>query len=283
MGEKTRSSLPFCRGIGILFTERQPGLRNYVLEIQKSMYTGTYNIAGLIVQIHSIYPMIQEYCKDYATTEPPQFAVTVTPSDIHYEREKTAREDQVEGLPIRVYADDYLETLAVYRKIANQMLQRDTLLFHGSAIAVDGKAVLFTAKSGTGKSTHTRLWRETFGARAIMVNDDKPLLRILEDRVLVCGTPWDGKHRLSTNCMLPLQAICILERGEKNEIHRISAKEALPMLLQQSYRPEDPAGVARLLQVVNKLTRQMAFYRLHCNMEPEAAQVSYKAMLEDRL
>ena len=80
---------------------------------------------------------------------------------------------------------------------------------------MDGQAVLFTAKSGTGKSTHTKLWRDLFGERAVMVNDDKPLLRILKDGVLVCGTPWDGKHRLSTNCALPLKAICILERGKK--------------------------------------------------------------------
>jgi len=105
-------------------------------------------------------------------------------------------------------------------------------------------------------------------------------LRILEDGVLVCGTPWDGKHRLSTNCALPLNAICILERGEENVITPISPKEALPMVLQQSFRPDNPAGVARLLQVVNDLSGKVAFYRLRCNMEPEAAKVAYEGMLK---
>ena len=112
-----------------------------------------------------------------------------------------------------------------------------------------------------------------------MVNDDKPLLQVLEDQVLVCGTPWDGKHRLSTNCVVPLEAICILERGEKNEITPISARQALPMLMQQSHRPGDPAATALLLQVLDKLTKRMKFYRLKCNMDPEAAQVAYKEML----
>ena len=61
---------------------------------------------------------------------------------------------------MRKYSDIYLETMAVYRKIEDKLLDYDTILFHGSAVAVDGVGYLFTAKSGTGKSTHTRLWRE---------------------------------------------------------------------------------------------------------------------------
>lgn len=73
------------------------------------------------------------------------------------------------------YSLSYLETLAVYRKIVTRLVFSDILLIHGSAIAVDGKAYLFTAPSGTGKSTHTRMCREYFKDRAVMVNDDKPL------------------------------------------------------------------------------------------------------------
>ena len=84
--------------------------------------------------------------------------------------------------------DDYLETLAVCRKIAERMPEYDTFLFHGSCIAVDGVGYLFTAKSGTGKSTHTRLWRELLDNRATMVNDDKPLIRIADDGLVIYGT-----------------------------------------------------------------------------------------------
>lgn len=243
------------------------------------MYKATYQIAGAVIQIDSLYELIHDYCKDYRVDGQTDFFVSIKEEDIAFEREKSDRENELEGLPKQDFSDAYLETLAVYRKIADRMLKRDTLLFHGSAISVDGRAVLFTAKSGTGKSTHTRLWREAFGQRAVMVNDDKPLLQVLEDQVLVCGTPWDGKHRLSTNCVVPLEAICILERGEKNEITPISARQALPMLMQQSHRPGDPAATALLLQVLDKLTKRMKFYRLKCNMDPEAAQVAYKEML----
>ena len=83
---------------------------------------------------------------------------------------------------------------------------------------MDGAAYLFTAPSGTGKSTHTRLWREVFGDRVWMINDDKPMLRISENLVTAYGTPWNGKHHISRNASAPLKAIVQLNRGKENII-----------------------------------------------------------------
>ena len=148
------------------------------------------------------------------------------------------------------------------------MPQDDTVLFHGSAIAVDGQAYLFTAKSGTGKSTH------------VMINDDKPLLHIGAEGAAVYGTPWNGKHRLGTNGSAPLRAICILERGKTNRIERIDRRTAYPILLQQTYRPASAEALQRTLTLIDRLTERVALFRLFCNMEPEAARVSYEAMKE---
>lgn len=243
-------------------------------------YISCCKIAGKVIKISSLYEEVHSLCSEYATTEAPDFSVSISPEDISFEREKSAREDRLEGHDIRHFSDAYLETLAVYRKIAAKLLDDDILLFHGSAIAVDGVGYLFTAKSGTGKSTHTRLWREMLGERAVMVNDDKPLLRISDGGVTVYGTPWDGKHRLSTNIAVPLKAICILERGEQNRIAPITKREALPMLLQQSYRPNDAAAMTKTVTLADRLGDSVALYRLQCNMEPQAAEISYKAMSE---
>ena len=232
-------------------------------------------IAGCVIQVSANYAQTRDYCQEYLTEETADFAVELTQEDIQKEHEYDRKEKELEGLPLRAFSDSYMEQLALYRKIADQIIMRNTLLFHGSVVAVDGEAYLFTAKSGTGKSTHTRLWRKMFGERAVMVNDDKPLLKIQEDGVLVCGTPWDGKHKLSTNCMLPLKAICALERGEENEIHPISAGQALPMVMQQSHRP---GNVLKYMDVVDMLTQRVKFYQLRCNMDPEAARISYEAM-----
>ena len=242
------------------------------------MISFTILIAEKRIAIAALYESTKEFCKEYLCEGTPDFTVTISQEDINFEREKSIREDIIEGIPVRYFPDDYLETLAVYRKIAEQIIQFHTFLFHGSVIAVDGVGYLFTAKSGTGKSTHTRLWREVFGSRAFMVNDDKPLLHVAEDGVYAYGTPWDGKHHLSTNCRVPLAGICILERGETNRIVQISGKEALQMLMQQSHRPANPMGLAKLLSIMDELTKKMSFYRLNCNMDKEAAIVAYEGM-----
>ena len=232
-------------------------------------------IAGIKVKIQAIHEYLKEFCADYLTEGQADITVSTSQADIEQERVYDRREKEQEGLTVHQFTDSYMETLAVYRKIVNQLIDHNILLFHGSVVAMDGVAYLFTAKSGTGKSTHTRLWRQEFGDRVIMVNDDKPLLKISEDGVLVCGTPWDGKHHLNTNCMVPLKSICILERGEDNQIRRLSASEALPMLMQQSHRP---ANLAKYLELMDRITGQVRFYRLCCNMDPQAAHVAYEGM-----
>lgn len=184
----------------------------------------------------------------------------------------------LEGRVVRKFPDAYLETLAVQRKIAEALFARDTLLFHGSVIAVDGQGYLFTAKSGTGKSTHTRLWREVFGERAVMINDDKPFLRMQDGRVLAYGSPWNGKHRLGVNACVPLRAVCCLRRGETNEIRPIEPVRLLPILMQQSQRPAQAENMPKYLELLDKLAGGTVFYGLSCNMDMEAAIVAYEGM-----
>ena len=234
-------------------------------------------MADKVVEVTSIHAEVHEYCADYQTDENADYSVTTTQTDIDFEREKSAHEDEIEGIPVRHFSDSYLEELAVYRKIAEKMLDYDTVLFHGSVVAVDGVGYLFTAKSGTGKSTHTRLWREYFGDRTGMVNDDKPLLHIA-DTVTAYGTPYNGKHRLGTNTSVPLKAICILTRSAENHIEPITREQAYTMLLQQVYRPADMLKMAKTLELMDRLADSVKLYRLGCNMDISAARVAYEGM-----
>ncbi len=235
-------------------------------------------LADVNILLRPRFSYLQTYCRDYICTGEPELEIEATMEDIALERARSEKEDILEGIPVRHFKDEYLETLAVYRKIARELLKYNVMLFHGSCVAVDGVAYLFTAKSGTGKSTHVGLWRQMFGQRAVMVNDDKPLLRLTEQGVVAYGTPWDGKHRLSTNIGLPLKAVCILERSPDNHISPISVREAYPLLLQQTNRPKDPVALAQTLQLFDRIFAQVAVYRLGCNMDPEAAAVSYTGM-----
>lgn len=242
------------------------------------MITRKYKIADKVVEVNSIYDEVHEYCTDYLTDEPADYSVTTTQADIDFECEKSAREDEIEGIPTRHFSDNYLEELAVYRKIAEQMISYDTILFHGSVVAVDGVGYLFTAKSGTGKSTHTRLWREYFGDRAVMVNDDKPLLKITDSGVIAYGTPYNGKHRLGTNTSVPLKAICILTRSADNHIEAITREQAYTILLQQVYRPADMLKMTKTLELVDRLADSVKLYKLDCNMDISAAKIAYEGM-----
>ena len=232
------------------------------------MITDRYEFAGKTVEVNSLHEAVHRYCAAYRTDAPADFSVTISQEDIEYER---AREE-TPG-----HADAYLEELAVYRKVSEKMPYYDTILFHGSVIAVDGAAYVFTAKSGTGKSTHTALWRRLFGDRAVMVNDDKPLFHV-GDVVTAYGTPYDGKHKLSNKIAVPIKAVCILERAEENSIVKITRSEAYPMLVQQAYRPVDIAAMQKTLSLIDKMADSVELYRLGCNMDPDAARVAYEGM-----
>ncbi len=240
----------------------------------------TYKIADIIIEIDSIYRDVHDYCRNYLCDGIPDFTVTTTENDIEYERQKAYKYAIAKGLPVINWHDSYLEEVAVYRIIAEKMPEYDTFMFHASAVAVDGAAYLFTANSGTGKSTHTRLWREYLGERAVMINDDRPLIRVKNDGITVFGTPCNGKHKIGNNIAVPLKAICILGRSEENSIQRITKSEAYRVLYKQSYHPEDSAALAKTKILIDKLTDRVSLWRLGCNMDISAAELAYNAMKE---
>ena len=243
------------------------------------MTTFVISLAGIPIRISALFESTAQYCAGYSCEEAPLVEIHMDPSDIARERVKALREDTLEGLPQRSYSDAYLETLAVYRKIAAALLDHDILLYHGSVLAYDGKAYLFTAPSGTGKTTHSRLWLSEIPG-AYILNGDKPLLRVESDRAYACGTPWQGKEKYGRNEILPLEAICILERDTCNHIESAGFRDALPALLAQCNRPDEAQPMLRTLALIDRLGRMTRLYRLGCNMEPEAARVSFRAMCQ---
>ena len=228
----------------------------------------TYKIAGKIIEISSLYEPIHEYCKDYIFSGQPDFNINTAEADFDL---RLTRE----------YSPDELENLILYRKLAEVMPDYDTFLMHGSAIAVNGAGCIFTAPSGTGKSTHTKFLCELLKDKAEMVNDDKPFITASTDKkITVHGSPFNGKHRRGNNISVPLKAICILERSEQNNIHEISYYEAYTTLLAQIYRPATHERLAKTLELLDRMNGIIKFYRLGCNMSINAAEVSYHAIMK---
>ena len=244
----------------------------------RTTMTGCYKIAGKTAAVTSLYPDVHELCADYRTDGAPDFAVEITPADIEAEDEISRRENAIQGRRPAKHPPQVLESTAVYRKIAERMIEYDRVVFHSACVAVDGQGYLFTAKSGTGKSTHAALWNRLLGERAMDVNDDKPMLHITEDGVIAYGTPWAGKHHRSHNIAVPLKAVCLLGQAAENHIAPVTREQAYPMLVQQTYRPGDMEKLQRTLTLVDRLSRSVRLYRLDCNMEISAAAVAWNAM-----
>lgn len=163
-----------------------------------------------------------------------------------------------------------------------QLLLFHGMLLHSSAIIKDGYAYLFSAPCGTGKSTHTSMWRKAFGEENVqMLNDDKPALRLEDGRWYAYGTPWSGKTAQNTNVRVPLGGVCMLARGETNEIVPYGGVKATLELLEQTVRPGTAQGRARLLEMLSHLQETVPVWKLKCTPTPEAALVSHKAMSEE--
>lgn len=232
-------------------------------------------LCGICFQVECQFPSTLRYCAQYLT-EGPRSAdarITITMEDIEGERLRLLSKKNP-GQSLEASTPQALETLHLCRRIADILPEHDCVLFHGSSLAFDGSGVVFTAKSGTGKSTHTGLWRQVFGDRVQMINDDKPFLEIREEGVIVHGTPWRGKHALGGNLSAPLKAVVFVTRGQVNRIAPVTPRELFPLLLQQTYSPEDPAAMVKTLALVERLSRKVQLLKLECNMDPEAAQVA---------
>lgn len=230
----------------------------------------TCGIGGHNFAVSPLFDSTAHYCARYPATGEPEITLTIHPHQLEIQQEALRQEAILEGLKPRIFTDPFLERTVLQGLIADYLRGFGFFLLHGSTLAMDGKAYLFTAKCGTGKSTHTRLWREVFGSRAMMVNDDKPFLELTDTGVTAWGSPWSGKHGLDANICAPLAGVCILERGAENAILPLTPEAALPFLRTQA-EGEDGS-------LVEKLTKTVPLWRMACNKQHEAAKVSCQAM-----
>lgn len=235
-------------------------------------------IAGFVFQVQPMFETTREYCRKYLSDLQPSFYLDISKGDLIHEQEYLNMEAHEEGLKLRKFTDPFLERAVIQRKVAELLLVHDIILMHGSTVGIDGSAYLFTAACGTGKSTHTRLWREVFGDRAVMVNDDKPFLEISANGVIAHGSPWSGKHGLDTNISLPLKGICILRRGPENRIQRIEPDAAIQMLRHQSHLPGGSREQSRVFGLVDELVSRVPLWEMECTKEHEAARIAHAAM-----
>ncbi|HIR03589.1 MAG: hypothetical protein U0M23_04025 [Acutalibacteraceae bacterium] len=153
---------------------------------------------------------------------------------------------------------------------------------HASAVALDGAAYLFSADSGTGKSTHTGLWMDCFGQeRAQIINDDKPAVLYRDNIFYAFGTPFSGKNDLSANIGVPVKALCFLERAQDNHIEKIDGKQAINRIFTQMIHSADRECMETMLSLLDAFLRKTPVYVLHCNISRQAVLTAYNAICAD--
>lgn len=227
-------------------------------------------IADFVVSIENRYDFVKQQCKNYVCDdEPSDIVASCSLKDI--EKEKKILNDPI-------YTDGYIESVCLYRSICLQLPKMDSFVMHAAVVGVGEYAYAFTARSGTGKSTHIKQWKAYLGDRVFVINGDKPILRFKNGKLMVYGTPWCGKENWNKNVACELKGLCFLERAQENTIIRITPTDAASPLMKQILIPKDAQGVIKTFELVDKMLNCTKLWRLGCNISVEAGKIAYEAM-----
>ncbi|WP_279001345.1 hypothetical protein [Thomasclavelia cocleata] len=227
-----------------------------------------YKIAGCIVEYEPIYPLLKNQMEAYRIDEQKiDMKLTITKEFCEIKQQENPH-----------LTLEQCEYIYAGSQFYNKLINLGGFLLHASAVVIDNKAYLFSADSGTGKSTHTKLWQKCFGDKALIINDDKPAIKIENGICYAYGTPFSGKTDENLNMKVPLQAICLLERGKNNSIDLISIKEALPLILKQTILPKNQDIINHLFDMLDVVLTKTPIYQMKCNISKEAALMAYDKM-----
>ncbi len=228
-----------------------------------------YEIANLRILIKNKYPFTAKFCERYLSADqasPAHLTATVTEEEFNEEKRQSPN-----------FSDGYIENICLYRSLCLQLPKFNRFLLHSSILQYDGNAYAFLGRSGTGKSTHTRLWLKHVAGCKI-VNGDKPIIEYRDGAFIAYGTPWMGKECWGENTAAPLRGICFLRQAKKNEIRKLKPSEASALLFSQILLPSEEESAVATLDLMDKAVCGVASYLLDCDISEEAVKTSFEAM-----
>ena len=233
----------------------------------------TVKIADCVIRINAPSPRTYIQCRDYIVQEDPDIIINISEEDALYE----IKEGQSLYKSIN---ENYVETLAAFRKIADELSSRGIILMHGAAIAIGNEAYLFSASSGVGKTTHIKKWIEHVNDSYVL-NGDKPFIKTVGTEALIYGTPWCGKERMGKNAKAALKAIVFMERSEDNSIEEISFVDAYPYLLQHIYQPQDVLQMKAVLKNLSELNGKIKVFKFYFNnFKEDCFSTAFNALVD---
>jgi len=233
-------------------------------------HTFFIKIADLTVKISSKYSLTYELCRDFLvdSVENPDIVSFATDKEIQTELENCEEPTTPE----------YSEFACIYRVIAEKLPDFNCFVFHGAAISYENNGYIFTAQSGTGKSTHIKLWRQYLGKAADIINGDKPIIKITNDGILICSTPWAGKENWKKNRIFKLNGIVFLERSKVCFAEKLAPKDSLSKIMNQVYLPKNSTGLVKTIENIDKLLSQVPLLRFGCDISENAVKTAFEAL-----
>lgn len=226
------------------------------------------NVADLIVEFSPRYDVMKSRVKQYVYEGEEEPQITINLSEQFF----LDRQKENPHLPLAE-----VEGIFTGAYFYNELVKFGGVMLHASCVQYENYAYLFSADSGTGKSTHTHLWLKKFPTAEIL-NDDKPAIRYIDGKFYAFGTPWSGKNDESINTKTEIAGITFLSRSEKNEIERVESNTVTIDFLNQTVRPKNKSCMLQFMETLDKILTGVPFYRLKCNMSPEAVETSYNMM-----
>ncbi len=233
-------------------------------------------IAGLKFELHCCFEKTENYFRDFFIQEAGREENMVIPLAVSREQ-------------IREYAHTNRSTLAfseyslLMGQAADRMLGTGRCLFHGAAFCWNQKAYLFTAPSGTGKSTQLKNWIRLYKDEIQIIDGDKPVLRFFDDgSIMVSPSPWNGKERWrgDPHLAVPLAGIIYLRQGTENRIHKMTVKEAvLPIFSQFLFTARDKESVFHISGHEEQMLETVPVWELINLGDLESARVTRKELL----
>lgn len=228
-----------------------------------------YDIAGFRVQLNNKYPFTEKFCQKYLSEDqasPPDVVASVSDAEFAAEKEQSPG-----------FSDGYIENICLYRSLCLQMPQYARMLLHASILQYGDNAYAFLGRSGTGKSTHTKLWLK-YIPETFVLNGDKPILEEKDDCFIAYGTPWQGKEGWGSKGQAPLKALCFLEQAKENSIRKLTPAETASRLFLQILIPNQEDAAVATLDLADHLIAKTPAYLLKCDISEEAVKTSFSCI-----
>ena len=168
-----------------------------------------------------------------------------------------------------------------YKETAEKLPAENAMLVHASAFAADGRGILIMAPSGIGKTTQTMLWKQLLGNRFVIINDDKPVLKLCNGKTIIESSPLCGKERLQSDASAELSAVIFLDGcrdWQKASIEPLNSRFAAELILKQVYMPEDPEMKLKTVDLINDMFSEVPMYLLKRNKTIECAKLAIETV-----